>query len=99
MKRLLSIAIAALITGPTLSVVAQTRSTSTESQGRIVTAEAARGTPEQNRSADDNEFLVEAQRTSVAVAKLGELAAERGRDQRVRDDMEPPPHEGFPVEF
>lgn len=69
--------------GVTVTGAAQTRSNAPAAQDQsIVTAEAARQTANQNRSV---EFLLEALRTSMAEANIGELAAQRGRDARVRE--------------
>ena len=51
----------------------------------IVTAEAPRETPPNNKNAEDVEFLVEAMRTGLAEVQLGELAAQRSDNPRVRD--------------
>jgi putative membrane protein len=73
-----------LAAGLAAGAMAQTRSTPSEPQNRsIVTAEAtqARG----NKSAAQIEFLVEALRTSLAEARMGELATQQSYDSRVRD--------------
>jgi putative membrane protein len=78
------LSIAALAAGLAAGAMAQTRSTPSEPQNRsIVTAEAtqARG----NKSAAQIEFLVEALRTSLAEARMGELATQQSYDSRVRD--------------
>jgi putative membrane protein len=85
MKSTITLAIAALTTGLALGATAQTRSGVPESEGRIVTAEGPRVAPEQTKSADDIDFLVEALRTDLAVVKMGDLATQRGHDKRVRD--------------
>lgn len=83
MKATITLSMAAVAAALALSSTAQIRSTP-ESEGRIVTAEAPRAARE-NKSPDDVDFLVEALRTDLAIVKLAELAAERGRDTRVRD--------------
>ena len=50
----------------------------------IVTAEAPRAPAAENKNAEDLEFLTEALRTGLAEVQMGELAAERGHDPRVR---------------
>jgi putative membrane protein len=81
-----SLALTALTATFAIGAAAQTRQTAPrESDPSIVTAEAPRATPGRNRNAEDLEFLVEALRTALAEVKMGELAAERGRDARVRD--------------
>jgi putative membrane protein len=84
MKRTKYASLAALTAvGLAAAAVAQTRSSAPAAQNQsIVTAEAAREAPAQNRS---TEFLSEALRSNLAEAKIGELAAQRGRDPRVRD--------------
>jgi putative membrane protein len=69
--------------GLAANAAAQTRSSVPAAQNQsIVTAEAARETASQNRNA---EFLLDALRTSLAEAQMGDLAAQRARDPRVRD--------------
>jgi putative membrane protein len=69
-----------------LGASAQTRDGVPVPQNRpIVTAEAARESPPNNKNAEDVEFLVEAMRTGLAEVQLGELATQRGHDARVRD--------------
>lgn len=52
----------------------------------IVTAEASpRVAPPDNASSRSTEFLLDALRTSLAEARMGKLAAQQSRDQRVRD--------------
>jgi putative membrane protein len=80
-----TLSLTALAAGVALGAAAQTRTTAPDAQNRsIVTAEAPRAAVN-NKSAEDVEFLVEAMRTGLAEAKLGELAAERGSDPRVRE--------------
>jgi putative membrane protein len=54
-------------------------------QDRIVTAEASRTNPGNNKNAEDVEFLLDALRTSLAEVRLGELATQRSSDMRVRE--------------
>ena len=84
MKRTKYASLAALTAvGLAGTAVAQTRSSVPAAQNQtIVTAEAARGTASQNRS---TEFLLDALRASLAEAQMGDLAAQRGREARVRD--------------
>lgn len=61
---------------------AQIRESTPEPQNQsIVTAEA----PRANRNTQQIEFLLEALRTSLAEARMGELAAQQSYDQPVRD--------------
>lgn len=79
-----SIAIATF--GLAIGASAQNRNpTPVPRDGSIVTAEAARESPSNNKNAEDIEFLVEAMRTGLAEVQLGELAAQRSYDPRVRD--------------
>jgi putative membrane protein len=73
--------LAVLTAGLAFGATAQTRSSdpAAPQNQAVVTAEAAR--PEV--AAKDIDFLTEALRTALAAARLGELAAERGRDPRV----------------
>ena len=65
---------------------AQTREAAPVPQDRsIVTAEASREVPPNNKNAEDIEFLVEALRTALAEVRFGELAKQRSSDARVRD--------------
>ena len=50
----------------------------------IVTAEAPRAPGAETQNAEDLEFMTEALRTGLAEVQMGELAAERGHDPRVR---------------
>jgi putative membrane protein len=81
----LSIAVATAAVA--LAASAQTRNSTppTPPNRSIVTAEAPRETPANNKNAEDIEFLVDAMRTGLAEVQLGELAAQRGQDPRVRD--------------
>jgi putative membrane protein len=54
-------------------------------QDRIVTAEASRTNPGNNKNAEDVEFMLDALRTSLAEVQMGELATQRSSDTRVRD--------------
>ena len=76
--------IAALAAASALGAMAQTRSSDSlapQNQG-IVTAEAQRPDAAASRDID---FLTDALRTALAEARMGELAAERGGDARVRE--------------
>ena len=75
---------AALAAASALGAMAQTRSSDSlapQNQG-IVTAEAQRPNAAASRDID---FLTDALRTALAEARMGELAAERGGDARVRE--------------
>ena len=75
---------AALAAASALGAMAQTRSSDSlapQNQG-IVTAEAQRPDAAASRDID---FLTDALRTALAEARMGELAAERGGDARVRE--------------
>jgi putative membrane protein len=77
---------AVLTAGLALGAVAQTRDSAPGQPNRsIVTAEAPRETPPNNKNAEDIEFLVDALRTALAEVRLGELAEQRSYDPRVRD--------------
>ncbi len=81
-----TLSIAAMATALSVGAAAQTRSAAPEAQDQsIVTAEAPRETARGNKSAAQIEFLVDALRTSLAEARLGELAAQQSDDPRVRD--------------
>jgi putative membrane protein len=69
----------------TLGAAAQTRESTPVPQDRIVTAEATRTNPGNNKNAEDVEFLLDALRTSLAEVRLGELATQRSADMRVRE--------------
>ncbi|HEY3518036.1 MAG TPA: DUF4142 domain-containing protein [Gammaproteobacteria bacterium] len=74
--------IAALGAALTLGAAAQPRDAAPEQQGAgTVSAQANRGT----RNTRQTEFLLDALRTSLADVRMGELAAQQGNDQRVRD--------------
>jgi putative membrane protein len=77
----------ALLTAATIvGASAQSRNATPVPQDRgIVTAEASRESPPNNKNTEDVEFLVEAMRTGLAEVQLGELAAQRSDDPRVRD--------------
>lgn len=79
-----NLAIAALATTLAVGAAAQSRESQPENRS-IVVAEVSRGAATGNKNAEDVEFLVDAMRTSLAEIELGELAAERGLDPRVRD--------------
>jgi putative membrane protein len=69
-----------------LGTSAQTRSVAPAPQNQaIVTAEASAVPAGENKNAEDIEFLVAARRTGLAEIEMGELAAERGHDARVRE--------------
>ena len=84
MKRTKYALLAALTAvGLAATAVAQTRSSVPAAQNQpIVTAEAARDAANRNRG---TEFLLDALRASLAEAQMGELAAQRARDPRVRE--------------
>jgi putative membrane protein len=68
------------------TAAAQTRSSMPEAQNRSVVTPtgpetAARG----NKSAAQVDFLVEALRTSLAEVRIGELAAQKGSNARIKD--------------
>lgn len=71
----------------TLTGLAQTRAPAPPPpNSRIVTAEAPREpSAANNKTAEDIEFLVEARRSSLAEARLGQLAMQQSQDQRVRE--------------
>jgi putative membrane protein len=79
--------ITALAAGLVVGAIAQTRDPAPvpPPQRSIITAEAQRTPPVDQKSADDTEFLVEALRTSLGEIKMGELAEQRAGDPRVRD--------------
>jgi putative membrane protein len=80
-----NLSIAALAAALTLGATAQTRSAAPEPQNQsIVTAEAAQEPARTSKNAHHIEFLVEALRTSLAEARMGELAAQQSHEQRVR---------------
>jgi putative membrane protein len=85
MRNTTFLSIAALAAAIAAGASAQSRSTAPEPQNQaIVTAEAtqeARG----NKNPAHIEFLVEALRTSLAEARMGELATQQSYDSRVRD--------------
>jgi putative membrane protein len=86
MRATIYVPIAGLTTALTLAATAQTREPSPTPPNRsIVTAEAPRETPANNKNAEDVEFLVEAMRTGLAELELGELATQRSYDPRVRE--------------
>lgn len=78
------LSIAALAAAVTGGATAQTRTLppAPPNEG-IVTAEAPQ--TRNNKNAEHIEFLAEALRTSLAEARMGELAAQQSYDQRVRD--------------
>jgi hypothetical protein len=68
-----------------LAASAQTREAVPAPPNRgVITAEASREAPPNNKNAEDIEFLVEAMRTGLAEVRLGELAAQRSSDARAR---------------
>ena len=80
-----TLSISALAAALALGAAAQTRDAAPAAPNRsIVTAEAPRAAGAENKNAEDLEFLTEALRTSLAEIQLGELAAQRGHDPRVR---------------
>jgi putative membrane protein len=81
-----TLSIGAMAAVVALGAAAQTRSTAPEAENHsIVTAEAPQETARGNKSAAQIEFLVDALRTSLAEARLGEVAAQQSDDPRVRD--------------
>ena len=85
MRATTTLAIAASTTAFAFGVMAQTRDATPAVPNRsIVTAEAPR-TAADNKNAEDLEFLTAALRTSLAEIRLGELAAQRGSNARVRE--------------
>jgi len=85
MQVTVTLSIAAMATALALGAAAQTGSASPEAQDQsIVTAKALQETARGNKSAAQIEFLLEALRTSLAEARMGELAAQSD-DPRVRD--------------
>jgi putative membrane protein len=86
MRATTNLAIASFTAAVAVGASAQTRDGVPIPQERpIVTAEAPRETPPNNKNAEDVEFLVEAMRTGLAEIQLGELAAQRSDNPRVRD--------------
>src|SRR5688572_4724604 len=84
--RPMNLSIAALTAALALGAIAQPRSTAPAPQNQpIVTAEASAVPGGENKNAEDIEFLANARRTGLAEIKMGELAAERGSDSRVRE--------------
>jgi putative membrane protein len=80
-----ALSISALAMGLALGAAAQTRDPAPTAPNRsIVTAEAPRAPAAENKNAEDLEFLTEALRTGLAEVQMGELAAQRGNDPRVR---------------
>jgi putative membrane protein len=78
--------IVALAAAVAAGATAQTRTAPPEPQNQsIVTAEAPQEAARGNKTAEHIEFLVEALRTSLAEARMGELAAQQSYDPRVRD--------------
>lgn len=77
--------IAAATLALAFGAAAQPRESTPVPQDRIVTAEAARANPGANKNADDVEFLLDALRSSLAEVEMGELAAQRSSDTKVRD--------------
>jgi putative membrane protein len=76
----------ALAAALALVAAGQTRDPApTPPQRGIVTAEASRESPPNNKNAEDVEFLVEAMRNGLAEIELGELATQKSYDPRVRD--------------
>ena len=80
------LSIALLAAAAAAGAMAQPRSTAPEPQDQpIVTAEATQQAARGNKNAAHIEFLVEALRTSLAEARMGELATQQSYDSRVRD--------------
>jgi putative membrane protein len=83
-----NLSIAAVAATLALGAAAQTRTTVPEPKPQnqsIVTAEASPEAARDNKSAAQLEFLVDALRTSLAEARLGELATQQSYDERVRN--------------
>ena len=83
-----NLSIAAVAVAFALGTAAQTRTTVPEPKPQnqsIVTAEASPEAARDNKSAAQLEFLVDALRTSLAEARLGELATQQSYDERVRN--------------
>jgi putative membrane protein len=78
-----TLSIAALATGLAFGAPAQPRVSEPENRS-IAVAEAAQPA-RSNQNPAQAEFLVEALRTSLAEARLGELATQQSYDTRVRD--------------
>ena len=77
--------IAAAAIAVSFGAAAQTRDVTPTAPNRsIVTAEAPRAAGAENKNAEDFEFLTDALRTGLAEVQMGELAAQRGHDPRVR---------------
>jgi putative membrane protein len=85
MKTTLPLPVATLTVALAFGATAQPRESTPVPQDRIVTAEASRTAPGNNKNAEDVEFLLDALRTSLAEVRMGELATQRGSDARVRD--------------
>ena len=80
-----TLSISALAAALALGAAAQTRDPAPTPPNRsIVTAEAPRAAGAENKNTEDLEFLTEALRTGLAEVQMGELAAQRGHDPRVR---------------
>jgi putative membrane protein len=83
-----NLSIAAVAVAFALGTAAQTRTTVPEPKPQnqsIVTAEASPEAARDNKSSAQLEFLVAALRTSLAEARLGELATQQSYDERVRN--------------
>jgi putative membrane protein len=86
MRATMHLSIAILAAAIALGASAQIRDGVPTPQNRpIVTAEAARESPPNNKNAEDIEFLIEAMRTGLAEVALGDLAAQQSYEPRVRD--------------
>jgi putative membrane protein len=82
MSATMNLSIAAVATALTVSAAAQTRSSTPPAQDQsIVVAEASRA----GKSTQQVDFLLEALRTSLAEARMGELATQQSYKQTVRD--------------
>jgi putative membrane protein len=86
MKSAIRLSVAAVASGIALSVIAQTPSDAPVSRDRdLVTAEVPEPAARGAKSAAQTNFLVEALRTSLAEARMGELATQQSYDSQVRD--------------
>lgn len=76
---------AALAVAMALDAFAQPRESAPVPQDRIVTAEASPSAAANSKKPEDAEFLSDALRSSLAEARMGELATQRSSDTAVRD--------------
>jgi putative membrane protein len=86
MRATTQLSVAAFTAALVVGAAAQTREPGPAPPNRgIITAEAPRTTPTNNKNAEDLEFLAEAMRSALGELELGELATQRSYDPRVRD--------------